>query len=179
MNLPLAAGFATLISVAVFCLVAVWHVAPWLRAQSLAGALAPLLWVHAFRYVALQIFSAAHFGFAVSEGGREQIAYGDVAGAFLALAAITALRYRWRSAIFVTWVFAIESAVDLANATAIGVREQLLATANGLTWVIVNIYAPLLWVSLGLLIWQLYARRREHVAPANVSTFHPASVNRR
>lgn len=161
MSLPLAAGFATLISLAVFCLGAAWYMAPWLRSQSLVGALTPLLWIHVFRYVALQIFSAAHFGFAVSQTGREQIAYGDVAGTFLALVAIVALRYRWRGAIFLTWIFAVESALDLANASVVGVRERLLASASGLTWLIVNFYAPLLWVSLGLLIWHLVSRRNE------------------
>jgi hypothetical protein len=44
--------------------------------------------------------------------------------------------------------------------------EQLLATASGLTWLIVNFYAPLLWVSLGLMVWQLYSRRHESISSA-------------
>jgi hypothetical protein len=176
MTLPLASGFATLLSMLIFVLIAAWYVAPWLRSLGRAQAITLLLWVQVFRYVALQIFSAAHFGFAASQSGQDQIAGGDVAGTVLALVAIAALRYGARSAAFLTWVFVVESAWDLTNATVVGIREQLLATASGLTWLIVNFYAPLLWVNLGLLVWQLYTRRSESLAmkPRALSESHAA-----
>jgi hypothetical protein len=93
-------------------------VAPWLGTQQCADALALLLWVHAFRHVALQIFSAQQFGFAVSNDTRDQIAGGDVIGVILA------------------------------------------------SWLILTFYVPLLWVSLGLVVWQLYARRHEPLSLA-------------
>jgi hypothetical protein len=161
MSLMSAAALASLISFALFALIAVWYVAPWLGSQQRAEALAPLLWVHAFRYVALQIFSAQQFGFAVSSGVRDEIAAGDVIGAILAVIAIVALRYRARMAPFLVWVFVAETVIDLANSTIAGIREQLFSTASGVTWLILTFYVPLLWISLGLIVWQLFSRRGE------------------
>jgi hypothetical protein len=161
MTLMSAAALASTLSFIIFAMMAVWYVAPWLATHRRAEALAPLLWVHAFRYIALQIFSAQNFGFAVSNGARDQIAFGDVIGAILALIAIVALRYRAGIAAFLVWVFVAESALDLTNSTIAGVREELFSTASSVTWLILTFYVPLLWVTLGLIIWQLYSRHAE------------------
>ena len=161
MTLMSAAALASLLSFAIFALMAVWYVAPWVATQQRAEALTPLLWVHAFRHIALQIFSAQKFGFAVSDGARDAIAAGDVIGMILAVIAIVALRYRARIAPVLIWVFVAETLFDLVSSTVAGVREQLFATASGVTWLILTFYVPLLWVSLGLIVWQLYARRQE------------------
>src|SRR5262245_20328172 len=110
-----AAGLASTLSFIVLLLMATWYVIPWLKSRSRADALIALLWVQAFRYVALQIFSAQKFGFAVSDGARDQIAAGDVAGMILALIAIVALRYRLRVATLLVWVFVAETVLDLVN----------------------------------------------------------------
>src|SRR5215468_9039341 len=91
------------LSFVVLLLMATWYVIPWLKSRSRADALTALLWVQAFRYIALQIFSSQKFGFAVSDGARDQIAAGDVAGMILALIAIVALRYRLRVATLLVW----------------------------------------------------------------------------
>ena len=161
MSLTAAAALAVILSFAVCAMMATWYLAPWLGTRTRAEALTFLLWVQVFRYVALQIFSAQQFGFAVSDAGRDQIAFGDVAGTVLALLAIIALRYRLGMATVLTWVVVAETAWDLANVTAIGVREQLFAKAFGSTWLIVTFYAPLLWVALALTVWQLLSRHRE------------------
>src|SRR5215471_15136537 len=96
------------ISFVAFITIAVWYVAPWMRERPLAVA----LWVQAFRYVALQIFSAQQFGFRISDAAANEIAWGDVAGAVLALVALWLLRRGSRAAIPVVWVFVVESAVD-------------------------------------------------------------------
>lgn len=157
---PTAAGLtATLISFVLFICAGAWVAAPWMRRQPAALALSLPLWIHAFRHVALQVFSAQHFGFAVSGGLASEIAWGDVAGGILALAGLWLLRHRPRAAPFVIWVFVVETVVDLINATAGGIREGALQNAHDLTWVILTFYVPLLWVSLGLLVWQLLTRR--------------------
>jgi len=156
-----AAALASTLSFIVFLLLAVWYVAPWLRNCDRADALIGLLWVQAFRYVALQIFSAQKFGFAVSDAARDQIAVGDVVGAILAVCAIVALRYRTRIAIALTWLFAAETLLDLVSSTMSGLRERLFETAAGVTWLILTFYVPVLWISLGLIAWQLYGRRHE------------------
>jgi hypothetical protein len=161
MSLMSAAALASVLSFIMFAIMAINYVAPWLATQQRAEALIPLLWVHAFRYVALQIYSAQQFGLAVSDGARDQIAIGDVIAAILAVISIVALHYRARVAPVLVWVFVAEATVDLVNSTIAGVREQLFATASGVTWLILTFYVALLWVSLGLIVWQLYSRRQE------------------
>jgi hypothetical protein len=163
MSLTSAAAFSSLLSFVISAMIAVWYLGPFLQTRRRAEALTWLLWIQVFRYVALQIFSAQQFGFAVSDAGRDQIAYGDVAGTILALLAIVALRYRLGIATILTWLVAAETLLDLANATLIGIREQLFAKAFGSTWLIVTFYAPLLWVMLALLVWQLLVRRQDDV----------------
>ena len=84
----------------------------------------------------------------------------------LAVIAIVALRHRARIAPVLIWVFVAETLFDLVSSTVAGVREHLFATASGVTWLILTFYVPLLWVSLGLIVWQLYARRQEPLALA-------------
>ena len=90
---PAQAG-AQLISLLVFIAIARWYVAPWLAARGRAEALIALLWIHVFRYVALQIFAAQDEGFPISVGGALEIVIGDVGGAVIAFAAIVLLRRR-------------------------------------------------------------------------------------
>jgi hypothetical protein len=98
-----AALVAMVLSFVVFTTAAAWYAVPWMRAVALGAAITPLLWIHAFRYVALQLFSAQEFGFAIPDLTRDQIVYGDLIGMVLALATLYALRYRWRFAIPLAW----------------------------------------------------------------------------
>jgi hypothetical protein len=64
---------ATTISFAVFILYAVWYAAPWMSRRTLAVALSVPLWIHAFRNVALQVFSAQRSGFRIPDNLAQQI----------------------------------------------------------------------------------------------------------
>jgi len=161
-----AAALANILNFILLTMIAAWYVAPWLARKERAAALTVLLWVQAFRHVALQIFSAQRFGFAVSDSTRDQIAAGDLIGMLLAIAAIVALRYRWRFAPVLVWLLVAETLVDLVYTSLLGVQEQLFASASNLTWLIVSFYVPLLWVNLGLIVWQMYARGDEPLALA-------------
>ena len=167
MSLMSAGALASVLSFIMFAIMAVLYVAPWLATRQRPEALTVLLWIHAFRHVALQIYSAQQFGLAVSDAARDQIAIGDVIAAILAVISIVALDYRVRMASVLIWVFVAEATLDLVNSTIAGVREQLFATASGLTWLILTFYVALLWVSLGLIVWQLYSRRHEPLAFAH------------
>jgi hypothetical protein len=156
-----AAGLASALSFVAFGLAAAWYVVPWLRTKARADALIALIWVHAFRHVALQIFSAQKFGFAVSDEVRNEIAIGDVVGMALAIATIVALRHKARISAALAWVLAIATAWDLASSTAAGIGERLFETASGVTWMILTFYVPVLWISLLLIVWQLLQRRNE------------------
>ncbi len=156
-----AQASAQLLSLIVFGAIARWYVIPWLDSRVRADALIPLLWVHAFRYVALQVFSAQSAGFPISNAGAMEIVVGDVAGAVMAFATIALLRQRVRLAIPLAWLLVAETAYDTVSNIHGGVREHLMGAASGVTWMILVFFVPMVVVSGVLLAWQLYARRSE------------------
>lgn len=157
---PAQAG-AQLISLIVYGVVAAWYVAPWLQRQPRADALITLLWVHVFRYVALQVFSAQHDGFPISDGGAMDIVLGDVGGAVLAFLAILLLRGRIGLGVPLSWLLAAETAYDTFANIRGGTREHLMGAASGVTWLVLVFFVPMVVVSCILLVWQLYSRRSE------------------
>ena len=78
-----------------------------------------------------------------------------------ALRAIVALRRRVRWSVPLVWLLVAETAFDTVSNVMGGVRERLLGAASGVTWFILSFYVPVIIVSLGLLVWQLYTRRGE------------------
>jgi hypothetical protein len=76
-----AQASAQLASLILYVAIAGWYVTPWLKSRSRADALTALLWVHVFRYVALQVFAAQQHGFPISNDAALEIVIGDVAGA--------------------------------------------------------------------------------------------------
>ena len=164
-----AQASAQFISLMVLVAAARWYAVPWLNARSRAEALTALLWVQVFRYVALQVFSAQHGGFPVSDSGAMEIVIGDVAGAAMAFAAIMLLRRRSRIAISVAWVLAAETAYDTVTNIQGGIREHLMGAASGVTWMILVFFVPVVVVSCVLMVWQLYARRGESLGSPDQS----------
>ena len=162
--IPAQAG-AQLVSLAVYVMVAVWYVAPWLARRKRTEALIALLWLHVFRYVALQIFSAQQEGFPISMGGAMEIVIGDVAGAIIALTAIALLRLRANAGIALAWLLVIETATDTVLNIRGGIEEHLMGAAGGVVWMILVFYVPAIVVSVGLLAWQLVTRRHEAIKP--------------
>jgi hypothetical protein len=159
MDLTAAALLAMVLSFVVFTTAAVWYAVPRMRAVALAAAITPLLWIHTFRYVALQLISAQEFGFAIPDLTRDQIVYGDLIGMVLALATLYALRYRWPVAIPLAWVFVAATVIDLGNAAVMGLREDLFDKAADVSWLILTFYVPALWVSVVLVAWRLWTRQ--------------------
>jgi hypothetical protein len=95
---------------------------------------------------------------------RDVIVAGDLIGMVLALSAITALRYDAPIALLLVWAFIAETALDLVYTSYLGVREQLYESASAVTFLIVGFYVPLLWVTLILIVWQLFSRRHDKLA---------------
>ena len=157
---PAQAG-AQLVTLLVFIVIARWYVAPWLAARGRAEALIALLWIHVFRYVALQIFAAQREGFPISMDGALEIVIGDVGGAIIAFAAIVLLRRRAAAGLLLCWLLIAETATDTFLNIRGGVEEHLMGAATGVTWMILVFFVPAIIVSLGLLVWQLVARRHE------------------
>jgi hypothetical protein len=161
-----AQASAQFISLIVLAAMARWYIVPWLNGRPRADALTALLWVHVFRYVALQVFSAQHGGFPISDGGAMEIVVGDVAGATIAFIAIALLRQRSRLGVPLAWLLVAETAYDIVTNIHGGVREHLMGAASGVTWMILAFFVPMVVVSAVLLGWQLYARRGEQLDAA-------------
>jgi hypothetical protein len=163
MELKAALALAQLLSLIVFIAIAKWYVVPWLKTLDRHTALTVLVWPHVFRYVALQAYSVQHAGFPISEDGLRRIVYGDVGGMVIAFAAIVALRRRWRAAMPLVWLLVVTTVIDTITNISGGIRENLFGAATGVTWMVVSFYVPFLMVSLGLTVWQLFARRGERI----------------
>jgi hypothetical protein len=171
-----AQASAQLISLVVLVAMARWYIIPWLNSQTRADALIALLWVHVFRYVALQVFSAQDDGFPISDGGAIEIVVGDIAGAVIAFAAIALLRRRSRLAIPLAWLLAVETAYDTVANIHDGVREHLMGAASGVTWMILTFFVPMVVVSGVLMVWQLYARRGEQLSTSQERGLRPGEA---
>ena len=162
---PAQAG-AQLISLFVYAMIARWYVAPWLKSRGRDDALIALLWVHVFRYIALQAFSAQRDGFPISDAGVMEIVAGDLGGAILAFITIVLLRYRVGIAIGLAWLLVFETIYDTVSNIRGGIREHLMGAAGGVTWLVLVSFVPMIIVSLVLLVWQLYARRSDALNPS-------------
>ena len=158
--LPAQAG-AQLFSLVILAAASRWYIAPWLGKQGRAEALSALLWVHVFRYVALQVFSAQRDGFPISDAGALEIVAGDVAGAVIAFLAILLLRFRTRLAIGLVWLLCAETVYDTVANIRGGMREHLMGAASGVSWLVLSFFVPMIVVSTVLLLWQLLSRRAE------------------
>jgi hypothetical protein len=145
-------GIQFTLSLVAYALIASWIVAPRLFALPREQALAPLLWVHAFRIVGGTILAPGAVDAGVPAGFRQMIGYGDLATAFLALLALIALRARFRGAVALVWLCMIVATVDTVNAIIQSMRDNVFTYALGLNWVIVSLYVPALLVSSVLIV---------------------------
>ena len=175
-----AQASAQLISLLVLVAAARWYIVPWLNIRPRAEALISLLWVHVFRYVALQVFSAQGDGFPISDGGAMEIVIGDVAGAAIAFVGIALLRRGARIAIALIWLLAAETAYDTVTNIQGGIREHLMGAASGVTWMILVFFVPMVVASCVLLVLQLYSRRGESLGSLDgaASRSDPARLRR-
>ena len=154
-SLQIAAVVALTLSL-VYCIAAAaWYVVPWLRDVERSAALVPLIWVHVFRHVALQVFGAATRGFDVPHDVRDRIAYGDLASSVLAFAALAALKFDLTFAVALVWIFSIVGMLDLVSATVGGLRSNAFSKAFDVTWIILTFYVPILWTTHALIVWKL------------------------
>jgi hypothetical protein len=174
-----AQAAAQFISLFVFIAAAWWYVIPWLNARPRADALIALLWVHVFRYVALQVFSAQQNGFPISDDGAMEIVVGDVAGAAIAFGAIALLRRSSTLAVPLIWLLVAETAYDTVTNIRGGVREHLMGAASGVTWMILTYFVPMVVVSCVLVVGQLYTRRGERLGSPREAVLEPPAESAR
>ena len=151
-------GIQFTLALVAYGLIAWWYVAPRLSRLPREVALAPVLWVHAFRIVGGTILAPGAVAASVPAEFRTMIGYGDLATAVLALVALVALRRRLSAAIALVWLCLGVGLLDTVNAIIQSMRFSVFNEALGVNWVIVTMYVPALLVSSVLIFIQL--RRR-------------------
>ena len=152
-------GIQFTLSLVAYALIAFWYVAPRLSPLSREAALAPLLWVHAFRIVGGTILAPGAVDPGVPMDFRTMIGYGDLVTAGLAILALVALRTRLPGAIAAVWLCVVVGMLDTVNAIIQSVRYNVFTYSLGVNWVIVAIYVPALLVSSALIFLQLLRPR--------------------
>jgi hypothetical protein len=150
-------------------MISAWYLVPLLRRLSLNDALSVLLWFHVFRYTALQVFASGEVGgLEASDTAMRAVAFGDTVTALLAMITLVLLRYRFVFARTFAWITATVATLDLINAMIVGLGEEMVVTATDVGWILFTLYVPFLWITAGLMFWQLATRRSDalHGAPA-------------
>jgi hypothetical protein len=138
-----------------YALLGVWYVSPRLSRLAVPAALAPLLWVHAFRVVGGTILAPGSVDAGVAPDFRAMVGYGDLATGVLAMVALIALRIRFSGAIALVWIVVAVGTIDTINAIIQSIRYDVVANDLGLNWLIVTAYVPALLVSSVLIVMQL------------------------
>jgi hypothetical protein len=159
---------AQIISIVVYALIAYWYVAPTLKRLDKRGALTALLWVHVFRYVVLYLYVARLEGYLISDAALTELVLGDLIGAAVAAVGILLLRFRLRAGVLFAALVVVVSLADMAGGIYIRSSEAPRADATGVWWLVFVFFAPLILVSLPLIVWQLYSRRRQTLQSASV-----------
>src|SRR5208282_1418401 len=98
----------------------------------------------------------------ISEVAAFEIMIGGLIGAAIAFVAIILLRRRARLGVVFSWLLVIETIIDFL----VGARERAIAPRAGPTgvwWLILSFFAPMILISLPLMIWQLYTRRHQPI----------------
>jgi hypothetical protein len=147
------------LSLVIYSLVAAWYVAPRLAGLTRDTALAPLLWVHAFRVVGGTILAPGAVDAAVPADFRTMVGLGDLATAALAIVALVALRLHLPVRIALVWLCIGVGFVDTVNAVIQSVRYDVFSLPLGVNWLIVAVYVPSLLVSTVLIVLRLVSAR--------------------
>src|SRR6267143_2245152 len=156
-------GIQFTLSLAAYALIAFWYVVPRLSRLPREVALAPLLWIHAFRIVGGTILAPGAVDPGVPMEFRTMIGYGDLATSVLALLALIALRARLPADLAVVWLCIGVGLVDTVNAIIQSLRFSVFAYPLGVNWVIVSMYVPALLVSSLLIVMRLLGPNRPPV----------------
>lgn len=143
-------------SIVVCAVIVAWWVWPSLIRLPRNSALAPLIFVHVFRYVGMTLLVTGMVDPRMPIGFRNNAAYGDLITAALAIASIAALRANSRVATLLVWVFNTWGFVDLLNGVR-GLLQLNIPSYNLATfWYVYTFYAPAVLVAHLLIFWILF-----------------------
>ena len=127
--------------------VAYTYVWPALRAMPRYDALRVLAAFHAFRFLGMNFLVSGFVSPELSSSFANQVGWGDLVAAVLALLSMAALSSRWSIAVPIVWIFNIWGTLDLLNAYYMGVTKIGNPGLFGAGLYIPALYVPLLLVS--------------------------------
>jgi len=160
-NAEIAIYLAQALNMFALIALAIWFVVPKLRDTGRAKGLMALTSVHLGRSLCLEIYSSQDAGMKMANNTRDQIVVGDLLGWVLALIILFCLAWRLKFSVFLIWLLAIETVVDMGLGTIALIQAGTIGNVNGTSWLIVAFYLPIVQVAVGLSIWQLITRRNE------------------
>lgn len=154
MNLLTIFTLQFLLTLLVYGVIARWYFEPWLRDKAMQVVLSILVAPHALRHLGLAFLVPGLTSETIPAGFANAAAYGDFVSGLLAMLVLIALRYRWRLAIPIAWVFSIVGTTDLMYALSHASAIPHLGTS----WLIPTFIVP------GLLVthWMVLTRLTRH-----------------
>jgi hypothetical protein len=160
MPVPLIWGITVAFGFLAWGVFAAQYIWPAISKRERAQALRPILVLHGFRYIGLAVLIPG----VVSSGlpatlFAQELAWGDLTAATLALIALATLRTRWSGVLI--WIFNIFGTADLLNAFYQGNRISLADAPGslGAGYFIPAFGVPLLLVT-HVLVFMLLMRRQ-------------------
>ena len=153
------------LSLVAFVFIAKWYVTPWLKTVSLDVALEPILLLHSFRHLGMMFLVPGVVSSELTASFAYPAAYGDLLAAMLAFTALIALRFKWRAAVPIVWIFNIGGTLDLLYAVSLGMFHGVGGLLGAAYWIPALLVPPLL-VSHYLvfqLLWKSFQATRPNV----------------
>jgi hypothetical protein len=123
------------------------YVWPSVRAMPRYGGLRLLVAFHAFRFLGMNFLVSGFVSPELSPDFANQVGWGDLIAAVLALLSMAALSWRWSIAVPMVWIFNIWGTLDLLNAYYMGVTKIGHPGLFGAGIYIPALYVPLLLVN--------------------------------
>ena len=165
MNTILIFATQATLSLLSFGLIAGWVIYPRLRERSLRDALTPLLLFETLRTIGLIVLVPGLMDAALPAGFALPAAVGDLLAVVLAFAALIAVRAGWSVAPALVWLFTVEGLADFINATAQGLRFDIITNNQlGLAWLLPTYGIPAFTVAQVMVIAVLLTRGRQRAA---------------
>ncbi|AYG64924.1 MULTISPECIES: hypothetical protein [unclassified Rhizobium] len=161
-NLPFVLSVAgAFLTSSVVAYIYVW---PAVRAMPRHEALRLLAAFHAFRFFGMNFLVSGFVSSELSPDFANQVGWGDLIAAVLALVSMAALSWRWPIAVPIVWIFNIWGTLDLLNAYYLGVMKIGNPGLFGAGIYIPALYVPLLLVNHGLAFAILWRKRSSEQA---------------
>ncbi len=151
MNIETIFVLQFILSFVAVSLLAKWYVAPWLAGRSTHSALIILTLPHTFRHLGLAFLIPGLVSNDLPQSFANAAAYGDFASGLLAIVALLSLRYHWRAALPIIWIFNVIGTADLVNA----LRQAEVIPHLLTTWYIPTFVVPVLLVTHGMIFVRL------------------------